>query len=158
MLKAKVTRGLRGTGDVENALAQVLSLDAKIDDLTREMDHHKNQLVDTYQEQLEGLRFEIDEIVSKIRDYCNARYDELTQGGRHKTVCFGKHKVSWRKNPPSVQVHDKAKALAELKRKGKGVRTSQSIDKAFILKNPDLFAKCKHLAVVDGAETFEVLE
>jgi len=69
--------------------------------------------------------------------FAQARRDELTEGGKKKTVSLPTGEFSWRITPPSVSIHDVERFMeyCATHRLGKFIRVKHEPDKEAILKD-----------------------
>lgn len=95
-----------------------------------------------------------------IRQWCVEHRKELTAGGSRKSYRFPAGEVAWRTRPPRVKIAKKAVTalLAWLRKRGldQFIRTIEDLDKAAILKSPDVLKGAPGLSIASGGETFEI--
>jgi phage host-nuclease inhibitor protein Gam len=74
-----------------------------------------------------------------IEIWCSANRDELTGGGKTKTVELAAGEVRWRMTPPSVSLKNVAEVVKRLakRRLRRFLRVKIEVDKEAILKEPD---------------------
>ena len=96
-----------------------------------------------------------------LREYCNARRAELTDGGKRKSFKFPAGEIAWRKLPPSVSL-PKKKAIAGLlewlhaHQLARFIRTVEEIDKQAMRAEPELAANAPGVKIRDGADKFKI--
>jgi phage host-nuclease inhibitor protein Gam len=96
-----------------------------------------------------------------LREYCNARRAELTDGGKRKSFKFPAGEIAWRKLPPSVAL-PKKKAIAGLlewlhaHKLARFIRTIEEIDKNAMLAEPDVAGNAPGVKIRVTGEKFEV--
>lgn len=90
--------------------------------------------------------------------YAQVHRPELTDNLKVKTVETPAGICLWRFNPPSVEVDDEEKAIAELKKKDflSFIRIREEVDKEAVLKNKSAIIGLKNLRVKLGDEVFVI--
>jgi len=117
-------------------------------------------LKDKVKVQMAQLSGDVGELVEGLFAFAQARYEELTQGGKVKTVKLPSGSFSWRTTPPAVQLErglDLAEFLDGLRHMGlaKFIRISESLDKEAMLANPEEAQTVPGVKIVQ-AEQFSV--
>ncbi|MDP1815175.1 MAG: host-nuclease inhibitor Gam family protein [Leadbetterella sp.] len=82
----------------------------------------------------------VSQLVEGLFAYAEAHRDELTDGGKRKTVEVPTGTFGWRMTPPAVSlrgVKSILKSLKSLKLK-RFIRTKEEVDKGAMLKEPDV--------------------
>ncbi|MFV2030621.1 host-nuclease inhibitor Gam family protein [Neisseria sp. S1] len=149
--KSEVTAFIRRIGDLQRDLKR----------LETEAGDKKAEIEEKYAELAAPLCAEITNLTERVAAYCEAHKDELTDGGKTKTVDFTTGLIKWRIRPPSVKVTGVAAVLAWLKDKAayaEFVRTKQEIDKDAILNQKERFAdgQVPGIKIVSGVEDFVI--
>lgn len=82
---------------------------------------------------------EIKRLATGVQGWCEANREDLTQGGKRKTVELASGSVKWRMRPPSCVVRGADKVIETLKRLGLEcfVRVKEEIAKDLILAEPE---------------------
>lgn len=80
--------------------------------------------------------------------------EELTEGGKHKTVKLPTGSLSWRLTPPKVNITSKEKVLKALKRLGlkRFIRIQEEIDKEAMLREPEEVKKVTGASITQQEE------
>ena len=82
------------TDQVEDALQAIADLRAVARNHAAALDAHITTLREQALDQMRPITAEIERLSNGVRSYCDARRDELTEGGRRKTVKFAAGAVS----------------------------------------------------------------
>ncbi len=85
---------------------------------------------------IEPINDKMKELLAGIHTYCEAHRDELTDGGRSKTVRLPSGEISWRNRPPSVRIRNNGQVIDAIKRLGLGrefLRITEQISKEAML-------------------------
>lgn len=117
-------------GEEQRAIDKVQS------DLNTEVDELKTKaMADTKPHQ-----DKIFQLIEGLLAYAGVRRDELTDGGRRKTVETPTGIFCWRMTPPAVSLHNVKSILESLKLLGlnRFIRIKEEIDKEAMLKEPDV--------------------
>lgn len=100
-------------------------------------------------------------IEKQLQAYAEARRDELTAGGKTKTIQMPSGVLLWRTRPPSVavkgKVGDVVSWLVRSRFAALFLRTKHELDKEAMLKAPDAAAKVPGIAIVRDEEEFAIL-
>lgn len=100
---------------------------------------------------------EVLEVTRRLQAWAEANRDQLTNGGRTKTVALPAGKVFWRKGRARLVVTDEGRALQFCESDGgyePFVARKVALDKAALLKAPDCVAIIPGLEIQEGAEEF----
>ncbi len=118
---------------------------ARIGELVRErtrieaaMNDELSVVKERFETQAEPLSAEIYTLTTGVQAWCEAHRDELTQGGKTKTVQLPTGEVKWRTTPPSVTVRGVEAVVAWLTEKGltRFLRTKTEVNKEALLNEP----------------------
>jgi len=96
----------------------------------------------------------ISQLVEGLFAFAEAHRDELTDGGKRKTVEVPTGTFGWRMTPPSVKLRDIEsilESLRELKLK-RFIRTKEEIDKEAMLKEPEVAKTVKGVSISQHEE------
>ena len=149
--KAEVTAFIRRIGDLQRDIKR----------LETEAGDKKAEIEEEYAALADPLCSEMTALTESVAAYCEAHKDELTDGGKSKTVDFTTGLIKWRIRPPSVKVTGVAAVLAWLQEKtafAEFVRTKKEIDKDAILNQKERFAddQVPGIKIVSGVEDFVI--
>ena len=91
----------------------------------------------------------ISQLVEGLFSYAEAHRDELTDGGKRKTVEVPTGTFGWRMTPPAVSLRDVESILENLKalKLKRFIRTKEEIDKEAMLKEPDVAKTVKGVSI-----------
>ena len=140
----------------------------KIEDLGRQerirakislqMNEAITKLKRRYEEEAEPANTKIKALIAGIEAYSIVHRDELTEGGKTKTVTLPTGTLSWRKSPPSVRI-TKAPAVIELlKKKGLSrlIRVKEEVNKELILAEQASVISLKGISIVKEKEVLSI--
>jgi len=96
----------------------------------------------------------ISQLVEGLFAFAEAHRDELTEGGKRKTVELPTGSFGWRKTPPAVILRNVKEVLKNLKalNLARFIRSKEEVDKEAILKEPEIAAKVKGVSIVQREE------
>src|SRR3989338_6509096 len=96
----------------------------------------------------------ISELVEGLFAFAEAHRDELTDGGKRKTVEVPTGTFGWRMAPPSVKLRDVESILESLKslKLKRFIRTKEEIDKEAMLKEPETAKTVKGVSISQHEE------
>lgn len=126
--------------------------------IENQMNEAITKLKRRYEEEAEPCNNKIKAITAGIEAYSVVHRDELTDGGKTKTVNLPSGTLSWRKSPPSVRLSKKEKVIELLKKKGlsRFIRTKEEISKELILSEPAAVAGVKGITIVKEKEVLSI--
>lgn len=137
----------------------------KLGDLQRDRARHVADMNDEiaeitkrYQPEIEALGERIELLQQGVQTYCEARRDQLTNGGKVKTANLITGDVSWRQRPPSISIRGADAVLKTLERMGltRFIRSKQEPNKEAMLNEPDAVRGIAGITVVTGVEDFVI--
>jgi phage host-nuclease inhibitor protein Gam len=104
------------------------------------------------------LQEQLAELERGVQAFAEGHRDDLTQGGRTKSVKLTSGELQWRMTPPELVVSSKVKVatiIATLKRRGlaRFVRVKEELDKQALKKEPDVIGTVRGLRL-DQHEEF----
>lgn len=142
-------------------IRQIGDLQREIHRLETEAGDKKAVIEEECVQRIKPFKDELERLTAAVTAYCEAHKDELTEGGKVKTVDFTTGFVKWRIRPPSVKVTGVAAVLAWMKEKvafKEFIRTKEEIDKDAILNQKERFAEGQvpGLKIVSGLEDFVI--
>ena len=96
----------------------------------------------------------ISQLVEGLFAYAEVHRDELTDGGKRKTIEVPTGIFGWRMTPPAVSLRDVKSILKNLKSLGlkRFIRTKEEIDKEAILKEPNVATTVKGVSISQHEE------
>jgi len=111
-----------------------------------------------YEEQASPLLKEVGEIIDSIQAWAEVNREEITQGGKIKTVKLPAGEFNWRTRPPKVSLRGKAKIIQTLKDLGlqRFIRTTQDIDKDALLKEKEAAKQINGITISSAGEDFSI--
>lgn len=123
-----------------------------------EMNNAITKIKQRYEEEVEPVNLAIKQLSSGINAYCEVHRDELTDGGKIKTVNLPSGTISWRKCPPSVRLTSPDKVIKLLKEKGlsRFVRIKEEVNKDMILSEQAAVTGIKGIAIVKEKEELAI--
>jgi phage host-nuclease inhibitor protein Gam len=136
---------------------------AKLSGLIRErelLEIAMNEAIDTakadYAKAAEPLGETIVELSQGLQLWAEANREQLTQGGRTKTITFGTAEIGWRIRPPSVSIRGVEAVIETLRSLGltRFLRTKTEIDKEALRKEPSVAASVPGVRVGSEGEDF----
>ena len=104
------------------------------------------------------LKAELEMLTRGLQIWAEARREELTQGGRTKTVALSTGEISWRARPPSVRLRDQAAVIETLQRLqlSRFLREKIEVDREAMLREPALAATVPGVVIGSAGEEFVV--
>lgn len=115
-----------------------LGLNAKVDELKTKA------MADDEPHQTKVLQ-----LVEGLFAFAEAHRDQLTDGGKRKTVEVPTGTFGWRMTPPAVKLRDVEAILESLKslKLKRFIRTKEEVDKEAMLKEPDVAKTVKGVSI-----------
>lgn len=122
-----------------------LNLNERIEELKKQAETTMTPLVEEQETLFAGLA-----------SYAATTREELTEGGKRKTIFLPAGEIGWRIDPPSVSVRNVEAILERLKERGlkKFIRVKEEVDKEAMLKDPDKAASVEGVTIVRDREHF----
>lgn len=126
--------------------------------LVADMNDELAKITKRFQPDIDALGERIDLLAEGVQTYCEARRDELTNGGKVKTANLITGDVSWRIRPPSISIRGADSVLETLERMGltRFIRNKQEPNKEAMLNEPDAVRGIAGISVVTGVEDFVI--
>ncbi|MEW6708285.1 MAG: host-nuclease inhibitor Gam family protein [Candidatus Riflebacteria bacterium] len=123
-----------------------------------EMNNAITKIKQRYEEEVDPVNQAIKAISSGITAYCEVHRDELTDGGKVKTVNLPSGTICWRKCPPSVRLTAPDNVIKLLKVKGlaRFVRIKEEVNKDLILSEPAAVTGVKGITIVKEKEELSI--
>ncbi len=96
----------------------------------------------------------ISQLVEGLFAFAESRRDELTEGGKRKTVDLPTGWFGWRKTPPSVSIRNVRSVITALKELGleRFIRIKEEPDKKAMLKEPEVLKLVKGVSITQHDE------
>ena len=97
---------------------------------------------------------EIDSLFEGIFIFAQAHRDELTEGGRKKTISLPTGDILWRLTPPAVSLKNVKRIIELCKscRLKRFIRTKEEVDKEAMLKEPEKAKEIKGVTISQKEE------
>ncbi len=117
------------------------------------IEDHLNRIVAELQERAMDRSRPYTEQIELLRDglyaFTEAHRDELTEGGKRKTVELPTGVIAWRSTPPAVSLRNIKAVLAELKRRRlqRFIRVKKEVNKEAMLREPELAGSVKGVTI-----------
>lgn len=123
-----------------------------------EMNNQITRIKQRYEEEVEPANQAIKMLTSGINAYCEVHRDELTDGGKTKTVNLPSGTISWRKCPPSCKLTKPEDIIALLKKKGlnRFIRIKEEIGKDLILSEQAAVVGIKGIVIMKEKEELAI--
>lgn len=146
-----VARDIRAIGDLQRDMAREAAT----------MNDAIAAITATHQPIIDAIKAKIEVLQQGVHGWCEAHRDDLTDGGKSKTVNFITGSVNWRNDPPSVTVRNADTVLDMLTTLGLGtyIRVKKEVNKEAILadraaadgkESPERDAAAKRLKLLAG--------
>lgn len=150
---------------VPRDLADAAAAVAEIGALQRDLTVAEAALAETLaaaREQAEAaatpIKARLEMLTRGLQVYAEAHREDLTQGGRTKTVALSTGEMSWRLRPPSVRVRDQGAVIEVLQARqlSRFLREKIEIDREAMLREPALAATVSGVTIGSAGEEFVV--
>jgi phage host-nuclease inhibitor protein Gam len=104
------------------------------------------------------LKRELEMLTRGLQVFAEARREELTNGGRTKTVKLSSGEIAWRDRPPSVRIRDAGAVIEVLQARqlSRFIREKLEIDREAMLREPALAAGVPGVVIGSAGEEFVV--
>ena len=161
MVKTKVTvnRDIpRNRNELNEKLAELGRVNRVRDKIVIEMNEAIERIKQRYSEEVKVHDERIKSIAGGIESYCEVHREELTDGGKTKTVVLPAGEISWRKCPPSVRLTKPEVIIELLKKKGlsRFIRIKEEISKDLILADTAAVVGIKGISIVSEKEELTI--
>ncbi len=145
--KVEVEDCIREAGELQRLLAQAELAYAE----------QQAQIKEAHLAACRPISERLSQLSNAVQVWCEAHRDEITQGGKTKTVVFTTGEVSWRTAPPSVRIQKAEVVLATLKRLGlsRFIRLKEEPNKEAMLAEVDIAKAVAGISISQG-ESFEL--
>jgi phage host-nuclease inhibitor protein Gam len=104
------------------------------------------------------LKAELELLTRGVQLWAEAHREELTNGGRTKTVALSTGEIAWRSRPPSVRIRDQAAVIETLQRLqlSRFLREKIELDREAMLREPAMAATVPGVTIGSAGEEFVV--
>lgn len=104
------------------------------------------------------LKRELELLTRGVQVFAEARREELTHGGRTKTVKLSTGEIAWRDRPPSVRIRDVGAVIEVLQARqlARFIREKLEVDREAMLREPALAASVPGVVIGSAGEEFVV--
>lgn len=136
---------------IGEARRDVLRIEADMNDKVAQIKHDHEQLAEPIKEQ-------IGELLAAVQVYAEANRDNLTRGGKSKSVQLATGELVWRTLPPKVTIRNKQRVMGSCHTLGlnRFIRTSEEINKDAMLAEPEVAQQIAGVTIASAGETFSV--
>lgn len=140
--------------ELEQWVAQIGELTRQIDEARADLDRTIAAATNMAAESVNPLKASQEELVCGVAAYAESHRDELTLGGKTKTVKLSTGTLHWRLTPPAVSLTKVAMVLAELKKRRlkRFIRTKEEVNKEALLEEPKVAATIKGVKITQVEE------
>ena len=166
----KTVKGARMKRAAEDApvpadLASAAASLARIGQLQRDLVLSETALAETIADakkwaeaEAAPLKREMELLTRGLQVFAEARREELTEGGRRKTVKLSTGEIAWRDRPPSVRIRDQGAVIEVLQARqlARFIREKLEIDREAMLREPALAATVPGVVIGSAGEEFVV--
>ncbi len=139
----------REKADVVEAIAGIGRHQRERDRIAAAMNDELALVRQRYEEEAAPHLEAIKALSSGVQLWCEARRNELTSGGKTKTVRLASGDVQWRRRPPSVSVRAIENVLEALRQYGldRFIRVKEEVNKEAILVEPEAVNGIKGITI-----------
>jgi phage host-nuclease inhibitor protein Gam len=140
------------------AIAEIGRLDRRLQRLDADCKDALAKVKEEFEAKAAPIADERTALTEGLKIYCEGHRDELTNGGKTKTVSFPAGSASWRLRPPSVTLRNAEALIALLKERGlkQLIRVKEEINKEAILAEPATVEGIKGISIGSAGEDFTV--
>jgi phage host-nuclease inhibitor protein Gam len=126
----------------------------KIEVINQRINERIERIKSEIAEQMKDLSDEITDDVEGLFAYAEANRDDLTDGGRTKTVKLPNGELAWRTTPPAVSIRGSQTVLATFEKLGlqQFIREKKEVDKEAILRERELIEGIKGISISQKEE------
>lgn len=127
-----------------------------IEDLRNEFNEQVEILRGNMMGRVEELEREIADGVEGLFAFAESNRDELTEGGKRKTVELATGEIGWRFTPPAVMIRGVENVLETLKKMklSRFIRVKKTPNKEAMLAEAEVASKVKGVTIVQTEEFF----
>ena len=149
MPKKVVVAVPKSLGEATQFLAQIGGEQRATDKIQSDLNTRVEEMKAKAMSDAEPHQKNVSQLVEGLFAYAEAHRDELTDGGKRKTVEVPTGIFGWRMTPPAVSLRDVESILKSLKslRLKRFIRTKEEVDKEAMLKEPDVASKVKGVSI-----------
>ncbi len=141
-------------GEANKAIARVGDCQRKIARVNQWLNDRIQKLKDEAEDKIRVISDEITNEVDGLFAFAQAHRDDLTDGGKTKTVKLPNGELAWRTTPPAVSVRGIQAAVENFERLGlhQFVRTKKEVDKEAVLRESELIEGIKGVSISQREE------
>lgn len=140
-LKAPAAQGvLQSRDEVVDAIAEIGRRTRERVRIEAEMGDDLALIRERYEGEAQPHAERCRELILGVQAWVEAHRDELTQGGKTKTIRFPSGEVKWRITPPSIAVRGTEAVIAWLRIQTllRFIRIKEEVNKEALLNEPDV--------------------
>jgi phage host-nuclease inhibitor protein Gam len=140
--------------EVETGIRNIGRAQRKMQRIEAEMNDELAAIKERFEKQAKPHREEIERLQKGVQAWCEANRDQITNGGKTKTVAFTTGEINWRTRPPSCGIRGAEAVMDALKRLGlsRFIRSKEEINKEAILNEPDAVKGVAGISIVQGED------
>lgn len=147
--------------EASNMLADYGAKLREVERIESEMNDALAEVKKTYLAKATPIADAANDLFKGLQIWCDANRARITDDNKTKTADLGTGKVSWRVNPPKVNLRGKVEdIIARIKSLGdpykKFLRATVELDKVEMLRDPNLATSIEGVKVSSAGETFTV--
>lgn len=136
------------------AINEIGRLTRQITVLQAAMNDEIAAITDDYTGKITAINESLKCLQDGVQLYCEANRDELTDGGKTKTIDFVSGTVQFRRRPPAVSIRGAEAVIEALRARGlvRFIRTKEEINKDAILNEVAAVAGVPGITIKTGVE------
>lgn len=140
--------------EAEAALAEIGERRRELTLIGAVMNDEIARIKEIREKEAEPHRRRIEALTEGLETWAAAHRDELTRGGRTKTVALGTGRIKWRVTPPRAVIRGVTRVIVALKAAGltRFLRIKEDIDREALLAEPDAVAGIKGITIEQREE------
>lgn len=125
--------------EAEKLLDSIGMLQDRVSSIEDDLSADVRAAKEKHQQRAKPLLDEIDTLFAQLQGWADIHREDLTDGGKRKTVKLATGEIRWRKTPPSVSLTKVADVIQRLKDAGlqQYLRSKEEVNKDAILADPD---------------------
>lgn len=140
--------------DVEAGIRTIGRAQRRLQRIEADMNDELAKIKERFEKQATPLREDIERTQKGVQAWCETNRDQLTSGGKTKTVGFNTGEVNWRTRPPACSIRGAEAVMDALKRLGLGrfIRAKEEINKEAILNEPEAVQGVAGISITQGED------
>ncbi|UOO93558.1 host-nuclease inhibitor Gam family protein [Vitreoscilla stercoraria] len=160
-MQAQSTNTLTNKADFEAAFAELINAEKQLANLSSKTTAKQLALQEKHQQATAPIAQHIASLRSQIAMYASHHRDELTNGGKSKSIAMVNGAIKWRKTPSSVKVTgDLDTIMDDLKKRrlSRFLRTKTELNKTAIMAEAEALQKrpIAGIEIVQGSEVMAI--